>query len=149
MNMSGIVCAIRGGPASQPTIKKSIQVALDTGLPLFFLYVVNLDFLSHTETSRVRTISQEMHQMGEFILLTAQTQAEAHGVTAKGIVRQGNVGDEIVNLCQELSAEHVILGLPQGQDMQDVFTQERLESFCKRIETESEATVIIAQGDPE
>ena len=50
--MPGIVCAVRGGPASQPTIEKAIALALETGLPLCFLYVVNLDFLSQTPTSR-------------------------------------------------------------------------------------------------
>ena len=37
--MPGIVCAIRGGPASRPTIAKSIQLAEETGLTLYFLYV--------------------------------------------------------------------------------------------------------------
>ena len=44
--MPGILCAVRGGPASQPTIAKAIALAQETGLPLYFLYVVNLDFLS-------------------------------------------------------------------------------------------------------
>jgi RNase H-fold protein (predicted Holliday junction resolvase) len=59
------------------------------------------------------------------------------------------VGEEIVNLCQEVSAEYVILGLPQGQDMEDVFTQERMESFRQQIENESGATVVIVEGSPE
>ena len=70
--MSGILCAIRGGPNSQPTIEQAVVLAQETGLPLWFLYVVNLGFLTHTSTSRVRTISEQMHQMGEYILLTAQ-----------------------------------------------------------------------------
>lgn len=69
--MTGIVCAIRGGPASQPTITHAVSLAQETGLPLYFLYIVNLDFLSHTTSSRVHTITQEMEQMGEFLLLTA------------------------------------------------------------------------------
>ncbi len=34
--MPGIVCAIRGGPASKPTIARSIALAKETDLPLFF-----------------------------------------------------------------------------------------------------------------
>jgi hypothetical protein len=68
--MTGIICAIRGGPASQPTIARSIALAQETSLPLHFLYVVNLDFLTRTSLSRVHVIAQEMQQMGEFILLT-------------------------------------------------------------------------------
>lgn len=44
--MSGIVCAIRGGKSSQPTINQAIHTALKTNLPIYFLYVLNLDFLN-------------------------------------------------------------------------------------------------------
>ncbi len=64
--MSGIVCAVRGGPDSQPTISKAIAWAKETELPLYFLYVVNLDFLTHTSSSRVHTVTQQIEQMGEF-----------------------------------------------------------------------------------
>jgi len=80
--MSGIVCAIRGGPASRPTIDRSIQLATETGLPLYFLYVVNLKFLAHTSSSRTHVISKELNEMGEFILLMAQTEAEKKGITS-------------------------------------------------------------------
>ena len=93
--MSGIVCAIRGGPDSQPTIAQAISLAKETELPLHFLYVVNLDFLSHTTSSRVHTISMEMHQMGEFILLSAQSLASTLGITTEGAIRHGNVMEEI------------------------------------------------------
>ena len=65
--MNGIVCAIRGGPHSQPTINKAISLAWETGLPLFFLYIVNLDFLTHALSTRTHTINQEMELMGEFV----------------------------------------------------------------------------------
>jgi len=143
--MPGIVCAIRGGPASRPTILKSIQTAVDTNLPLYFLYVINLDFLVHTSSSRVHLISKQMHDMGEFILLTAQTQAEAEGITAAGIIRQGNIRDEIVKVCQEKNANYVVLGKPQKHtDAENVFTHERLNDFGQRIEEESGAKIILA-----
>ncbi len=49
--MPGIICAIRGGPSSQPTIATSIQLAKDTKETIHFLYVVNLDFLTHSISS--------------------------------------------------------------------------------------------------
>jgi nucleotide-binding universal stress UspA family protein len=146
--MSGIICAIRGGPASRPTIEKAISLAADTKLPLYFLYVVNLDFLSRTASSRTHLISKEMYEMGEFILLTAQTRAEGQGVTAEKVIRQGAVSDEIVKLCQEVNADHVILGQPKVQkDDENVFTQERLSAFGKRIEEESGVKVVLADGN--
>ena len=147
--MSGIVCAIRGGPDSQVTIGNAIELAKDTGLPLYVLYDVNLDFLSHTSSTRMHTISQEMRQMGEFILLTAQTTASAHGVTAQGIVRQGNVGEEIVNLCHDLSADYVVLGQPRFQEEESVFSQELLHQFIERAEAQTGARVILPEGGRE
>ncbi|MFV1950098.1 MAG: hypothetical protein ACC633_09260 [Anaerolineales bacterium] len=61
--MPGILCAIRGGPLSQPTIRKSIQLAQTTGETINFLYVVNLDFLTHSNSSKTNHIFQEINEM--------------------------------------------------------------------------------------
>lgn len=146
--MGGIVCAIRGGPDSQATIAQAISLAKETGLSLYFLYVVNLDFLSHTSSSRVHTISAEMHQMGEFILLTAQASAAAQDIVAQKVVRHGDVGDEIINLCHELEADYLVLGRPRVQREESVFTQDLLTQFTKRIEAQTGAKVVLSQrGD--
>jgi nucleotide-binding universal stress UspA family protein len=145
--MSGIVCAIRGGSASRPTIEKSIQLAADTGLTLYFLYVVNLDFLSHTASSRTHFISKELDAMGDFILLNAQRGAESQGITSEGVVRHGQVDDEIINLCKEISADYVVLGRPQEQGEENIFTHERLSSFAQRIEDETGTKIVLTAGD--
>ncbi|MDX1417846.1 MAG: universal stress protein [Candidatus Promineifilaceae bacterium] len=113
MTRSGIVCAIRGGPHSQSTIDRAISLAQETGLHLYLLYIVNLDFLAHTTSMRTHPINREMEQMGEFILLAAQGRAQDLGVTAEGLVRQGNVSDEIIRLCSELNADYLVLGRPK------------------------------------
>jgi nucleotide-binding universal stress UspA family protein len=108
--------------------------------------VVNLDFLAYTASSRIRTITHEMRQMGDFILLNAQERANAKGVDAKGEVRQGNVGDEIITMCREIGADYVVLGQPLGQEEEkDVFTQERILKFSQRIEAESGARVVLVK----
>jgi nucleotide-binding universal stress UspA family protein len=106
---------------------------------------VNLSFLTHTVTSRVRTISEQMRQMGESILLAAQARAAAQGVMAQTVVRQGEVGEEISEFCHELGADYLVLGLPGGADEEDVFTQDRLDRFRERIENETGATVILSE----
>jgi nucleotide-binding universal stress UspA family protein len=145
--MSGIVCAVRGGPASQPTIAKAIALAQETGLPLYFLYVVNLDFLAQTPTSRVHTISQEMHQMGEFILLMAQETSARQGISAEGMVRHGSVGEELIGLCHELEADYLVVGKPKVDREDTVFTQELLHQFVARTEEQTGATVVFPEGD--
>jgi nucleotide-binding universal stress UspA family protein len=142
--MSGIICAVRGGPDSQPTIEKGIELARETKKPLYFLYVVNLEFLSHTQSSRVSTISDELDQMGEFILLMAQDKAKKRDVDAKGIVKHGNVSEEIVGLAEEISAEYVVLGLPTGKEDTNVFAIDRIKEFGKQIEEQCGAMVMLA-----
>lgn len=145
--MPGIVCAIRGGPASRPTIHKAIRLATDRELELYFLYVINLDFLVRTASSRTQTISNEMEGMGEFILLTAQTEAEKQGIEAKGITRKGQVGDEIINLCQEIDTSYVVLGKPKGPEEENVFTHERISAFAERLQQEGNVEVVFAEDE--
>ncbi|MFQ5435825.1 MAG: universal stress protein, partial [Anaerolineae bacterium] len=142
--MSGIVCAIRGGPASQPTIFQAIDLAREKSLPLYFVYIVDIEFLRHTSHVRSHTILAEMRQMGEFILLTAQTKAEAQGVMAQGVVREGVVSEQIVQLCREKAAGFVIMGRPAETET-DVFTAERLLQFGQKIEQETGAAMIFAE----
>lgn len=143
--MSGIVCAVRGGPASQPTVSRSIGLAKETGLPLFFLYVVNLEFLDHTASSRTFIISKEMAEMGEFILLTAQAKAEAQGVQAQGVVRNGVVAEEIAALCHEVDADYLVIGQPQYQSDDNLFTEILHREFIRRIETQTGARVVLPE----
>ena len=142
--MPNIVCAIRGGPASKPTILRAIQLAQETGQKILYLYVVNLDFLDRTSSSRTHTIRKELRQMGEFILLAAQVQAQQQGVEADGVIREGNVRDEIIQLCHELQADYVVLGYPKGEPDDNAFTRERLKQFTQSIEDSSGAKAILA-----
>lgn len=144
--MSGIVCAIRGGPGSQPTIERAINLAKETDLPLYFMFVVNFDFFTRTESSRFHLIEKDMHNMGEFILLTAQEQAGKLGIRAEGIVRQGGVVEEIIAVSNELQANYVVLGSPQGIQVEDAFSQDHFSEFVSRIEEESGAQVIFDQS---
>ncbi len=144
--MPGIICAIRGGPASQPTIQTAIQLGKDTGLPLYFLYIINLDFLVHTISSRTALISKELEAMGEFILLKARSEAEARQVAASGIIRKGNVLEEILRLCAEVDADYIVMGRPKGQGEEDVFTDDRLNAFARKAESEG-ARIVLATAE--
>jgi len=143
--MSGIICAIRGGVASQPTMERAIQAAIETGLPLYFLYVVNIDFMMHTAQSRVQIITKELRELGEFILLSAQTKAESRGVTAEVALREGSVAKEIIELSHQVGADYVVLGRPRQTHAANVFTHDLLSEFGQRLETETGAKVIFAQ----
>jgi hypothetical protein len=103
--------------------------------------------MEHTEHSRTQVIQRELREMGEFICLKAQIEAEREGVQAHAAVREGNVTDEIVALCHEIQAEFVILGQPQGKPTTNIFDQERLQKFSQSLETQTGAKVIFSQGE--
>jgi len=142
--MSGILCAIRGGPSSRPTIATSIQLAQDTGEVIYFLYVVNLDFLTHSSSSKTNNISQEIHDMGEFILLSAQEQAAKANVRAEGVIREGHVVEEIISYCEEQNPLYVILGRPEEEGEDNLLSFERLQTFAERIKEVCQAQVIFS-----
>ena len=140
--MSGILCAIRGGPSSQPTIAASIKLAMETKQTIYFLYVVNLDFLTHTSSGKTDHISKEIEEMGEFILLGAQEQAKSEGVDAECIIREGEVMEEIITCCKENKLSYVILGRPLADGEDNLLSHERLHTFAERIEEGCHAQVI-------
>jgi len=143
--MPGIVCAIRGGASSLPTIQKAIDLAKETGQQIHFLYVVNLDFLVATGRSRTHTIAHEMREMGEFILLKTQITAEREGVKAQGVVREGQVRKEIIEFSKEIEADYIVLGFPRGEGREDVFDHERLDEFSRQIESETGAKAVFPE----
>ena len=144
--MSGVICAVRGGPHSQPTIECAINLAQEHHCPLYFLYVVNIEFLARTIISRANLISKEMRHMGEFILLTAQAMAEKHGIQASSIVREGDVSEEMIALCHETGADYVVVGRPHVRTEENVFTHEALQKFSDRIKAETGASVVYPEA---
>jgi len=145
--MGVILCAIRGGPECQPVIAQAITLAQETGLPVHFLYVVNRDLLSSANSAQARAISGQIRKMGESVLRTALAWASTQGVTAQGVIRQGNVGDEIASLCRDIEADYLVIGRPQPHEERNVFSEDLLPQFIERIEKQTEAKVVPVNGD--
>jgi hypothetical protein len=141
----GIVCAVRTGPENRPTITQAVTLAKDSGLPLCFLYVANLNFLSHTSPSHRHTILKAIHQMGKSTLLAAQTAASTQGIAAWQEIRQGDTVAEIISLCRKLVAEYVVLNQSLLRQQRNISTPEQLIRFIDQIEQESGAKVILVK----
>jgi len=147
--MAGIVCAIRGGPLSRPTIDKAIQQALATQQEIHFLYVVNLDFLSGSLHSPIQVMTEEMLQMGEFILLATQQIAKDKNVVSHAVLRKGSVQEEIIIICQVIDADYVVLGKPHQAMEHNVFANNHINSFAQEVYDASGAQVIFADQEKE
>jgi nucleotide-binding universal stress UspA family protein len=145
--MGVILCAIRGGPECLPTIAQAITLAQETGLTVHFLYIVNRDLLSSANSAQARAISGQIRQMGKSVLRTALAWASTQGITAQGVIRQGNVGDEIASLCRDLGADYLILGQPQPHEERHVFSEALLPEFIEQIKKQTGAEVLPLDGD--
>ncbi len=143
--MGGIVCAVRGGPASHSTIGKGIELAQKEQRPLTFLYVVNLDFLTRTAQSRVASLLEDMRQMGEMILLLAADSAAVAGIDAGQVVREGNVYAEIVTFCREVDADIVVVGEPLLQQKSAVFDNEQVEQLRLALQAACRARLVLVK----
>jgi nucleotide-binding universal stress UspA family protein len=145
--MSVILCAIRGGPECQPAIAQAITLAQETGLPVHFSYIVNRSLLSGANGAQARAISGQIRQMARSVLRTALAWANKENVTAQGVIRQGNVGDEITSLCRDLEADYLVIGHPQPREERNVFSEALLPEFIEQIEQQTGAKVVPIDGD--
>ena len=144
--MPGMLCAIRGGPSSQYTVEHAATLAAEEGLPLKFLYIIDLAFLARSASSRVGLVTREMTQMAEFILLQAKLRAQALGVEAEGTIRRGKVQEEILACCHEMAADVLVLGQPAEANGENIFTNDWLASFSHQVEAECGTRVVIVKG---
>jgi nucleotide-binding universal stress UspA family protein len=139
--MARILCATRGGEASYRTQDAAIRLARDSGDELFFLYVVNLEFLAKTARAvRPDVVSAELTKMGEFLLEMARERAEAQGVSAELVLRHGNLWEELVAAVRELEITTVVLGRPADGG---AYSLDDLEAFSAQIEAETDAQAFV------
>lgn len=143
--MSAILCPVRGGPDSQPTIQRALELAKEHQLKVVFLYVVNLDFLASTASSRSQVIREELTELGQFILETARLQAEKAGVQSETAVREGNVSEQIVAQSKESRVRYIVLGAPRRERSQNVFARQGLEDLAERLQADTGAKVVLAE----
>ncbi len=147
LNMSSILCAIRGGPESQITLNHAIKMAIEKDLVLHLLYVVNLDFLSTITGVNSLVAEEELRSMGEFILEIAQEDAEEQGVETQSHIRQGQVTEEIIKLANELNTDYIVLGKRKATEEHPTTEQSVVLDFIEKIEAETTAKIIIAESE--
>lgn len=139
--MEKILCATRGGDASFLTQDKAIQLALERGGQLVFLYVVDTHFLDKTSEPIVVDVEGEISKLGEFLLVMAQERAQKQGVEATTILREGQVRDELALVIAEEDITLVVIGKPAGNS--SVFELSALESFAAELEQETNVKTVL------
>lgn len=138
--MSGVVCPIRGGHESRPTIESAIHHAKERNLPIYFLFVIDLGMMGLTEVpAHTKIISHEMANLASFVLLTAKIEAKRKDIQAEGFTRFGHLADEIIALIQEKTADMVVLGQTRTGKEREITTN----SLATKIQDQTQAEVIL------
>jgi nucleotide-binding universal stress UspA family protein len=130
---------------SRSTITRAITLAKDTNSMVIFLYVVNQDLAQNAGMAQAHIATEQIRQMGQSVLLAAQAMANSQGMTARSVMRHGNVENEIAQTCRELNAKHLVLGPAGSRQGEGYFTPSLLARFVKQIEKESEIKVILPE----
>ena len=138
--MSKILCAIRGGEASQRIQDVAIELAKENDEQIVFLYVVNTEFLDTASQTLLETVTTEMEKLGDFLLLMAQERAKKSGVVAETLLRHGYLQPEFESAASAPDISKVILGKP-GEG--GAFSMESLEKVAKEIEEKCQVEVLI------
>ena len=144
--MNEIVCATRGGEGSRAVQMAAIDQARETGNPLVFFYVVNLDRLGLIENGMEMAVHEEMMWLGKALLQVAHARARAQGLDARLVVRSGDVRDEI---CSYLIAHHaslLLLGAPRAAT-NTVFGDDPVERFASSIHDTTGVPVLVVRPE--
>jgi hypothetical protein len=138
--MAKILCAIRGGEASQRIQDIGIELAKEQNDEIVFLYVVNIQFID-TASARLReSVTHEMEKLGDFLLLMAQERAKKKDVIAETLLRHGYLQEEFIKAASTPDISTVILGKP-GEEGN--FSMETLEALAEEIKHKCQVEVLI------
>ena len=134
--MKKILCATRGGEASQRTQDKVIAMAKEEGATILFLYVVDVEFLRLTARGvRPDVVLAEMEHMGEFLRARACERAAAQGVQAETCQRHGPLLEALESATRDEGADAIAFGRPAGP--QSSFSLADLERLTAQIEEDT------------
>ena len=138
--MTKILCAIRGGEASQRIQDIGIELAQKRGVEIVFLYVVNIKFIDTASAALRESVSQEMEKLGDFLLLMAQERAKKQGVIAHPLLRHGYLQEEFESAASSPEISTVLLGTP-GEEGN--FSMESLQAVADDIQEKCQVEVLI------
>jgi len=142
-----IVCATRGGEASQILQAKAIQLARKEKKGLVFVYIVNVENLGELSENMARAAREELTWFGNALLKVAQLRAQRAGVHAEIIVSEGNVREKIEEVLREKEASLLVLGAPRSQASAPVFEEDGQTQFARQIENDTGVEVRIIALD--
>ncbi len=143
--MTVILCPTRGGQSSAPNQQWAIDLAKETDAQLIFLYISNVNFLDRLAAPVLVDISQELEEMGEFILAMAQQLARKSGVQADAIVREGRFLQNILDTVDENAVDIVVIG--QAAEGEGVLSEELRTRLAESLREKGVELYVLRDGE--
>jgi nucleotide-binding universal stress UspA family protein len=146
-----ILCAVRGGQESRNTVIRAIDLALEHNARLTFFHILDAEFLGAASLTMtpVRSIYQQLHEMGEFTMLILCDRASRRGVARVDYkVQEGDIKQLLRQMALETHADIMVMGRPVRSPGSNVFTRENFADFIKSLETDTDPHIIVVSPDP-
>jgi len=141
-----IICAVRGGPESRETVTHAINLAVEHKAELTFFHALDAEFLGTASLTMtpVRSIYQQLHEMGEFSMLILCDRANRRGVERVNYqVREGNIQNLLREKAIETKADVMVMGRPVRSPGSNVFTEAAFDQFISDLEKDAMLKIIV------
>jgi len=140
-----VVCATRGGPASERVHERAIELARERNGDLVFLHVIDMRDLGDLEPARAAAVMRQMRTLAQSILRAAQAQARAAGVKARGELREGEVSRTLQAFVQEVDADVLVVGYPHTAPGNEHEAEGRLWRLLGGLQEQGNLRVVVAR----
>ena len=146
-----ILCAVRGVPKSRDTVTRAIELALAHNARLTFMHVTDAEFMTAVRPSMtsLRTVYQQLHNLGEFTLMILCDQAQRYGVNdADFLIREGKLVPQLKQVLSELRPDLLVIGKPViKKPSSRAIELDDFEQFIEEIESRLNIPVVSVEID--
>lgn len=140
-----IVCATRGGPASERVHEEAIELARQRHGALVFLHIVNTAAFAGLDPERVAALTQQQRALAQSILRQAQAQAHRAGVPARVELLEGPVASTLQEFVHKVAADILVLGYPHTTPGNEHEAEARLWRLLGPLQEEGKVRLVVAR----
>jgi nucleotide-binding universal stress UspA family protein len=144
MGYTTIVCGVTGSLHSQKAALEAAVMASQSHAELIYVYVIDVSFLRRGSgyiTSGA--VADSLDRLGEQFLEVAEELAKTQGVTARKILRKGEVLDVLIQVVQEEKADLLVLGHEPRTFIEKALFNGSVEDHLEQLKKQTGAEVMV------
>jgi len=130
--MSGIVCAVRGGPGSHYTRREGLAQSLETGTTLYLLVVIPPESYGPLHEGEQRAIRAELAWRELALARSNSAQMGSPDAQFNIQIRIGDLAETISEFATEVTADRLLLGAPRDA-MDAALSNDELQAMVRRL----------------